>query len=108
MTEAMPHHATSRKGRLRAELAWGYLQAHRVGKVPVAIRRAADFLGPRVLNSALGQYVFPAMFSGQPVLTLGNIDLRHSYSYVPDVAKGLATLGAQEEALGRDWLLPAP
>jgi len=59
ITEATPHLALSRKGRLRAELAWGYLQAHRSGKVRVAIGRAADFFGPRVLNSALGAYVFP-------------------------------------------------
>lgn len=106
MTEAMPHAATSRKGRMRAQLAWGYLQAHRVGKARVTIGRAADFYGPRVLNSTLGQYVFPAALSGQPVLTLGNIDLPHSYSYMPDIARGLAALGERDEALGRDWLLP--
>lgn len=106
MTEAMSHTATSRKGRMRAQLAWGYMQAHRVGKARVAIGRAADFYGPRVLNSSLGQYVFPAALSGQSVLTLGNIDLFHSYSYMPDIAKGLATLGERDEALGREWLLP--
>jgi len=106
MTEALPHVATSRKGRLRAELAWGYLQAHRAGKVRVAIGRAADFFGPHALNSSFGQYVFPAALSNQPVLTLGNIDLPHSYSYMPDVAKGLAELGEREEAAGHDWLLP--
>ncbi|GHO78383.1 epimerase [Ktedonobacter sp. SOSP1-85] len=106
MTEAMAHTATSRKGRMRAQLAWGYLQAHRVGKARVTIGRAADFYGPRVLNSSLGQYVFPAALSGQPVLTLGNIDLPHSYSYMPDISKGLATLGEQDDALGREWLLP--
>jgi nucleoside-diphosphate-sugar epimerase len=106
MTEATPHAATSRKGRLRAELAWGYLQAHRVGKVRVAIGRAADFFGPQVFISSFGQNVFPEALSGRPVLSLGNIDLLHSYSYMPDIAKGLAILGEREEALGRDWLLP--
>ena len=106
MTEAAPYVATSRKGRLRAELAWGYLQAHRVGKVRVAIGRAADFFGPRVLNSALGQNIFPAALSGQPVVPLGNIDLLHSYSYMPDIARGLVALGEHEDALGREWLLP--
>lgn len=106
MTEETPPRATSRKGHLRAQLAWGYLQAHRAGKVRVAIGRAADFFGPRVLNSALGQYVFPAALAGQPILTLGDIDLPHSYSYMPDIARGLATLGERDEALGREWLLP--
>lgn len=106
MTEETPHAATSRKGRLRAELAWGYLQAHRVGKTRVAIGRAADFFGPRVLNSALGQYVFPAALSGGPMVAFGDIDLPHSYSYMPDIARGLATLGERDDALGRAWHLP--
>ncbi|GCE50317.1 nucleoside-diphosphate-sugar epimerase [Thermosporothrix hazakensis] len=106
MTEETPHTATSRKGRLRAELAWGYLQAHRVGKARVTIGRAADFFGPRVLNSSLGQYVFPAALSKQPVLVLGNSDLPHSYSYMPDIARSLATLGERDEAFGKEWLLP--
>lgn len=38
MTEATAYAATSRKGRLRVELAWGYLQAHRMGKARVAIK----------------------------------------------------------------------
>lgn len=106
MSEATPHSATSRKGRLRAQLAWGYLQAHRVGKVRVAIGRAADFFGPRTLNSALGQYFFPPALAGEPALTLGDIDQPHSYSFIPDMARGLAALGEREEALGREWLLP--
>jgi nucleoside-diphosphate-sugar epimerase len=106
MTEETPHLAVSRKGRLRAELAWGYLQAHRAGKVRVAIGRAADYFGPRVTNSALGQFAFPAALKGEPMVAFGDVDLPHSYSYIPDVARGLATLGEREEALGRDWLLP--
>ncbi|GHO46459.1 NAD-dependent epimerase/dehydratase family protein [Ktedonospora formicarum] len=106
MTENTPHVATSRKGRLRAQLAWGYLQAHRVGKIRVALGRAADFFGPSVLNSTLGQFVFPGALKGEPVLALGDIDLPHSYSYMPDIARGLATLGENDEALGKEWLLP--
>jgi nucleoside-diphosphate-sugar epimerase len=106
MTEETPHLAVSRKGRLRAELAWGYLQAHRVGKARVAIGRAADFFGPRVLNSTLGQFTFPAALAGEPMVAFGDVDLPHSYSYMPDIARGLATLGERDEALGRDWLLP--
>ncbi|MBN9393344.1 MAG: NAD(P)H-binding protein [Chloroflexi bacterium] len=106
MTEETPHLAVSRKGRLRGELAWGYLQAHRVGKAKVALARAADFFGPGVTNSALGQYIFPAVLNNQPALTLGDIDLPHSYNFMPDIARALATLGENETAFGREWLLP--
>jgi nucleoside-diphosphate-sugar epimerase len=106
MNEAMPYAATTRKGQLRAKLARAYLQAHQDGKVRVAIGRAADFFGPRVLNSALGERVFPAALAHKPVQLLGNVNLPHSYSYMKDVARGLIILGERDESLGRDWLLP--
>lgn len=106
MTEQTPHAATSRKGRMRAETVRRYLQAHRDGTVQVALGRAADFFGPRVLNSSLGSTVFPPALAGKAAQVLGNVNLPHSYSYIRDVARGLATLGERPEALGREWLLP--
>jgi nucleoside-diphosphate-sugar epimerase len=106
MKESSPYAATTRKGLMRAKVAETYLKAHREGKVRVALGRAADFFGPRVLNSVLGDRVFPAALAGKPVQLLGNIDLPHSYSYIKDVAKTLALLGAREEALGKVWLVP--
>ena len=107
MTEDTPHAAVSRKGRMRAAVAETYLQAHREGRIQAAIGRAADFYGPRVLNSSLGGFVFPAAVAGKIAQVLGNTRLPHAYSYMGDVARGLATLGERPEALGREWLLPA-
>ncbi len=106
MTEQTPYAAVSRKGRMRAEVARRYLQAHQDGVVQVALGRAADFYGPRVYNSSFGSTVFPPALAGKPVQVLGNINLPHCYSYIKDVARGLATLGERPEALGREWLLP--
>jgi nucleoside-diphosphate-sugar epimerase len=39
---------------------------------------------------------------------IGNPDLAHTYSYVPDIAAGLATLGTDERAAGQVWHLPGP
>jgi nucleoside-diphosphate-sugar epimerase len=38
----------------------------------------------------------------------GDPDQLHTYSYVPDIGKGLVTLGEREEALGQAWHLPSP
>ncbi|MCG8349189.1 MAG: NAD-dependent epimerase/dehydratase family protein, partial [Chloroflexales bacterium] len=65
MTEDTPFRATTRKGRMRAELAQNYLKAHRDGLAPVTLARAADFYGPRVRNSAMGDRVFPQAIAGQ-------------------------------------------
>ena len=106
MTEVTPYMPTSRKGEMRAQVARDYLKAHADGVAQVALGRAADFFGPRVYNSTYGERVFPPALAGQPVQVIGNIDLPHPYSYMPDIARGLATLGERPEALGREWLLP--
>ncbi|MFB1046491.1 NAD-dependent epimerase/dehydratase family protein [Streptomyces chrestomyceticus] len=106
LTEDSPWRATSRKGRMRAQLDGAYLAAHDAGRLPVVLARAADFYGPRVLNSTLGGTTFPAALTGGTVLALGALDLPHSFTYIKDVARGLARLGQEPDAYGRAWHLP--
>nr|WTB35503.1 NAD-dependent epimerase/dehydratase family protein [Streptomyces sp. NBC_00830] len=106
MTEDSAWNATTRKGRMRAELDARYLAAHAEGRLRVVLGRSADFVGPGVLNSTLGGAVFPAALTGGAVPALGDIDLPHSYTYIADVAAGLATLGAHPDSDGRVWHLP--
>ncbi len=106
ITEDTPHAGTTRKGRMRGQVAADYLRAHQEGQVKVALGRAADFFGPRVFNSSLGDRVFPPALAGKAAQVVGDPGLPHSFSYMKDVARGLATLGERPEALGRDWLLP--
>lgn len=106
MTEDSPWQATTRKGRMRAQLDEKYLAAHREGRARVVLGRSADFVGPGVLNSTLGGAVFPAALTGGEVPGLGDIDLPHSYTNIEDVAAGLATLGEHPEGDGRVWHLP--
>ncbi|CAN5455596.1 hypothetical protein BH09MYX1_BH09MYX1_26880 [soil metagenome] len=37
---------------------------------------------------------------------MGDPEALHSFSYAPDVARGLAALGGAEDALGQAWMLP--
>ncbi|MCX4781509.1 NAD-dependent epimerase/dehydratase family protein [Streptomyces sp. NBC_01264] len=106
MTEDTPWRATTAKGKMRAALDENYLAAHREGRAKVALGRSADFVGPRVLNSTMGGTVFPAALMGGEVLALGDIDLKHSYTNILDVARGLATLGENPQGDGRVWHLP--
>lgn len=106
ITEQTPWAATSRKGTMRAELDREYLRAHAAGRARVALGRSADFFGPRVLSSTLGGAFFPAALAGEPVMAMGDISLPHSYSYIPDIARGLAQLGIADDADGRVWHLP--
>jgi len=108
MTEDLPLAATTVKGRTRAAMTEELLAAADAGRVRIAIGRAADFFGAGVTESALGERVFANALAGRRADFLGNPDLPHTYSYVPDVAAGLAVLGTDERAIGGVWHLAGP
>ena len=68
--------------------------------------RASDFYGPGVTNALLGERVFPALLQGGKVQVLGDVDLPHTYTYVPDFARGLVTVAVADAALGQAWHVP--
>jgi nucleoside-diphosphate-sugar epimerase len=106
-TEDTPMRPCSEKGKLRAELAQGLLDRQAAGELELAIGRAADFFGPGSVTTAIfHQRFFDQLAAGKKVDILGNPDAKHSYSYTPDVARGLAILGTSEEAWGKVWHLP--
>jgi nucleoside-diphosphate-sugar epimerase len=84
------------------------MEAHTSGKVRVAVGRASDFFGPRVLTSAAGEQVFGRAVAGKSAQVAGDPDQPHTYTYAPDIGRGLVVLGEREEALGRSWHLPSP
>ena len=108
LTEDLPLAATTVKGRARAAMTRELFDAHSAGRVRIAIGRASDFFGAGVTASALGDRVFANALAGKRVDFLGNPGLLHTYSYVPDIAEGLVTLGNDERALGQAWHLPGP
>ncbi len=106
LTEDLPHAATGRKGRTRAKMAQDLLEVHRAGKVRVVIGRASDYFGPHGRLSAMGERVFDSALSGKKAQVMGNPNHLHTYSYIPDIAKGLVILGEHGEADGQAWHLP--
>jgi nucleoside-diphosphate-sugar epimerase len=106
MTEETPTNATDRKGRLRASLAEKLMLAHAAGELDGVIGRASDYFGPRGVNSSLGTTLFGAAAKGLTVRWLGSLDVAHSVVYLPDLARGLATIGLAQQASGRIWHLP--
>jgi nucleoside-diphosphate-sugar epimerase len=107
LTEDLPYRATTRKGKVRAQMALDALHMHRDGKVRVVIGRASDFFGPGVRASAMGERVFIPALNGKAASLLGNIDLPHTFSYIGDVGKALVMLGEHEESYGEVWHLPS-
>src|SRR5687768_15706886 len=108
LTEDLSHAPNTRKGRVRAGMSEELMEAHTSGRVRVAIGRASDFFGPRVITSAAGEQVFGRAVQGKSAQVAGDPDQPHTYTYAPDIGRGLVILGEREEALGRAWHLPSP
>jgi nucleoside-diphosphate-sugar epimerase len=108
MAEDLPLMATTSKGRTRVAMTAELLAAEKAGRVRIAIGRASDFFGAGVTESTLGARVFGNVIAGKRAGFIGNPYLLHTYSYVPDIATGLVTLGADPRAVGQVWHLPGP
>jgi nucleoside-diphosphate-sugar epimerase len=108
LTEDLPYAPNTRKGTVRARMSEELMQAHTRGRVRVAIGRASDFFGPRVLASAAGEQVFGRAVEGKSAQVAGDPDQPHTYTYAPDIGRGLVIFGESEEALGQVWHLPSP
>jgi len=103
-----PLAATGPLGRLRVRMWEDALAAQRAGRVRVTEARASDFVGPESGAQAhLGDHLFPRVLAGKKVWVFGSADAPHSWTYVPDVARTLATLGTDDRSWGRAWLVPS-
>jgi nucleoside-diphosphate-sugar epimerase len=108
MTPQTPLAATDTKGRVRMRMWHEALAAHEAGRVRVTEARASDFVGPQVpaAQSHLMRQL-PALRAGRRAWVTGDPDAPHSWSYLPDVAATLVTLGTDERAWGRAWHVPS-
>src|ERR687893_2140709 len=74
LSEDLPHAPNTRKGAVRAAMSEDLMGAHKSGKVRVAVGRASDFFGPRVLVSAAGEQVFGRAVEGKGAQLAGDPD----------------------------------
>lgn len=104
--ENLPNAAQTRKGKTRARMSDMLFSAHQSGKVPVAIGRGADFFGPNVRQSTMGERTLLPAVLGKTAELLGNANLPHTFTYISDFGKALVILGEQDKALGQVWHVP--
>ena len=107
LTEDLAYRATGPNGRIRATLADQLLMAHAAGSVRTIIGRASDYYGPWGRQSTAGERLFGPALAGKSTQVLGDPDLPHTFTYLRDFARGLVTLGTNDEALGQVWHVPS-
>jgi len=107
MTEETPVNPSSKKGKVRAEIAQMILDEVKAGKLTAMIARAADFYGPGdQKTSVLSETVIKPLSKGKKANWMGGVTFKHSYTYTPDAGKATALLGNTEDAYNQVWHLP--
>lgn len=107
ITEDRPEDPHTVKGRLRKSMTDELRWAQEARRVPIAIGRASNYFGPRAgASSTLGDRVVPQVLAGKRISLLSDPGTLHSHSYLPDIGRGLVTLGSDDRAVGGVWHLP--
>lgn len=102
ISEDLPRDATEGKPGVRTAL----LRARAASPTPTVSVVASDFYGPRVRTSHAGERVVPSVLAGKTVRVIGDPDLPHSFTYVPDLAAAMIKAAATPELW--DTVLHAP
>lgn len=105
--ERTPMRPCAPHGILRKQLNDELWARHARGELDVTVGHASDYFGPGAhLSTVIRPDVLRGILGGGRVFMLGDAHTRHGYTYTPDVAAALATLGTRPEAVGRAWHLP--
>lgn len=106
MTEETEVSPSSKKGKVRAEIAQMILDEMNSGALKAMIVRSADFYGPGIKNSVFNEVVFKNLKKGKKANWFCSVDYLHNFTFTPDAAKATALLGNTESAYGQIWHLP--
>ena len=105
LTETTPMLAASRKGRVRVRLNDMLFASHTGARIKATAGRASDYFGAGGTGSVIGR-ALPEVVAGKNAPWFGRADVPRSFSYLPDIARGLADLGGNPVAIGRAWHIP--
>ena len=106
MTEETSDNPCSKKGEVRAKIAKMFMRATKTGKIKGLIARAADFYGPNTPLSMFTNLAIDNIKKGKKPEALLHDDTTHSFTFIPDTARALADLAADESAVNQVWHLP--
>ena len=106
MTEESPVNPSSKKGKVRQQVAEMLMNETKNGKLEGLIARSADFYGPHNEKSVLQEMAYKNMKKGKSPMWMIDADKIHSFTYTPDAAKAVAIVGNTADAYNQLWHLP--
>lgn len=94
MTETSPMNAETKKGLVRKEIDELLLKAIETGEIKAIIAKSADFYGPEIATSVIGDRFFNLILTKDTFEWFGNPDKLHNYTFVSDISPALEALAA--------------
>lgn len=106
MTESLPLNAPGVKGKVRAQM-WLEAKALNDAKIIKATEvRGSDYVCAGE-QSRVGSRVLPKILAGKPAQVLGDIDVKHTWTYPLDVARLMQIVATDSKAWGKAWHVPS-
>ena len=105
LTEETKINPSSKKGKVRANIANILFDAVQKGEIEALIARAPDFIGRH--NSVIGMAVIDNLQKGKKAMWFGDDTKAYSVIAPVDAARATAILGNTPDAFGQVWHLPA-
>jgi nucleoside-diphosphate-sugar epimerase len=96
MTENKPLNPETKKGKVRKEVVEILEKAHKEGKINLILAKSADFYGPGITTSVLGDRFFDLMLNKDTLEFFGNPAKLHNYTYIGDIPAALEVLGKSD------------
>jgi nucleoside-diphosphate-sugar epimerase len=104
LTETTPIRPTSKKGKIRAEIATMIMDEFERGRINALIARSADFYGMR--NSILVEIVINNLMKNKKAMWFADAHKIHTFTSAEDAAKATALLGNTPDAYNQVWHVP--
>ena len=106
MTESLPLNAPGVKGKVRAQIWLDAKALHDAGKIKTTEVRGSDYVCAGE-QSRVGERVLPKVLAGKPAQVLGDIDVKHTWTYPLDVSRLMQIVAKDSKAWGKAWHVPS-
>ena len=106
MTESLPLNAPGVNGKVRAKMWMDAKALQDAGKIRATEVRGSDYVCAGE-QGRVGSRVLPKVLTGKPAQVLGDIDMKHTWTYPLDVARLMQIVAKDSKALGKAWHVPS-
>ena len=96
MTEDKPLNPQTKKGKVRKEVVEILEKAQKEDKIKLVLAKSADFYGPGITTSVLGDRFLDLMLNKDTLEFFGNPAKIHNYTYIGDIPAALEVLGRSD------------